>query len=108
MGTRPEMSQGRQPPVTTKIFDPSARFVRVRQVRADGLVEFDFAVGEPNLSVELILPLAAFHEFCSANQVTRIASIEDATSTPPHAAGEQAGVRAAGDHCDDPRRPPCR
>jgi len=102
------MSPHKQPLAATKSFDPCARFVRLRQVRADGFVEFDFAVGEPDLSVELILPLAAFHEFCSANHVIRIASVEDALIAPPDAAGEQAGPRAAGAHSYDSRRPPCR
>lgn len=46
------------------------RYVRVRAVRPDGFVEFDFALGEPEIFVELILPTPAFDEFCSANHVT--------------------------------------
>lgn len=46
------------------------RYVRVRAVRPDGFVEFDFALGEPGIFVELILPTSAFDEFCSANHVT--------------------------------------
>ena len=57
-------------------FDPGVCFVRLRKVRGDGFVEFDFAIGEPELSVELILPAAAFHEFCRTNRVTHIAPIE--------------------------------
>lgn len=53
-------------------FDPSKRFVRERGERPDGFVEFDFAIGDPELSVELILPRAAFDEFCSVNHVIRI------------------------------------
>lgn len=44
------------------------RFVRVRD-RHDGFVEFDFAIGEPDLYVELILTEAAFDEFCETNRV---------------------------------------
>lgn len=44
------------------------RFVRVRE-RHDGFVEFDFAIGEPGLYVELILTDSAFDEFCAANHV---------------------------------------
>lgn len=44
------------------------RFVRVRETRG-GFVEFDFSIGDPMLSVELILPEAAFAEFCVTNAV---------------------------------------
>ena len=37
--------------------------------RGSHFVEFDFAIGEPELFVEMILTHAAFAEFCSANQV---------------------------------------
>jgi phenol/toluene 2-monooxygenase (NADH) P0/A0 len=59
-------------------FDPNARFVRLREVRTDGFVEFEFAIGEPGLFVDLIMPLAAYHEFCSTNHVTVLAPIVDA------------------------------
>lgn len=39
-------------------------FVRVRALRRGSLVEFDYMLGDGDLSVELILPLAAFDEFC--------------------------------------------
>jgi phenol hydroxylase P0 protein len=32
-------------------------------------VEFDFAIGDPELSVDLILPAHAFKEFCATNRV---------------------------------------
>lgn len=50
-------------------FDTVRRFVRVCRERADGFIEFEFAIGEPQLCVELMLPAAAFREFCAANQV---------------------------------------
>lgn len=50
-------------------FDASRRYVRVCQQRADGLVEFEFAIGTPELCVELMMPEGAFHEFCLANSV---------------------------------------
>lgn len=52
-----------------KGFDPKRKFVRVNELRADGFIEFDFAIGEPELFVEMILPAAAFDEFCAANKV---------------------------------------
>lgn len=54
--------------MTTK-FDTQQRFVRVRRIRGDGFVEFDFAIGDPALYVELILPEPAFQEFCENNTV---------------------------------------
>lgn len=50
----------------------SLRFVRVTDRRPDGLVAFEFAIGWPELAVELLLPAAAFDEFCAANQVQRL------------------------------------
>jgi phenol hydroxylase P0 protein len=50
--------------------DLSRRFVRVIDVRADGLVSFEFSIGWPELALELMLPAAAFREFCSVNAVT--------------------------------------
>lgn len=55
-------------------FDTSKKFVRVMEVRANGMVEFEFSVGEPELAVELIMPRAAFEEFCKANAVTFLAA----------------------------------
>ena len=45
------------------------KFVRIRQVRADGLVCFEFAIGWPELFVDLMLPRAAFDDFCALQQV---------------------------------------
>lgn len=45
-------------------WDVSLRYVRVRHQRACGLVEFDFAVGEPEVFVEMVLPAQAFDDFC--------------------------------------------
>lgn len=53
-------------------FDPAATFVRVVKARDDGFVEFEFAVGEPSLFVEMIMPRKAFEEFCVASQAKLI------------------------------------
>ncbi|NMM28264.1 MAG: phenol hydroxylase [Glaciimonas sp.] len=55
-----------------KIFDTTRKFVRVIEARQDGLIEFEFAIGEPELFVELIMPASAFAEFCAVNQVTTL------------------------------------
>ncbi|RYF62347.1 MAG: phenol hydroxylase [Comamonadaceae bacterium] len=52
--------------------DTSLRFVRVTERRTDGLVAFEFAIGWPELAVELLLPAPDFDEFCAANQVRRL------------------------------------
>ena len=50
-------------------FDPDRCWVRVTRVRKNGLVEFDFSVGEPELYIELMLPMDAFEKFCEHNKV---------------------------------------
>lgn len=51
-------------------FDPSKKFIRIVEQRANGMVEFEFAVGEPELFVEMLLPQAAFEGFCTAQGVS--------------------------------------
>ncbi len=53
-------------------LDCRKKFVRVTGTRNDRFVEFDFAIAEPELFVEMILPLAAFEAFCAANDVIRL------------------------------------
>lgn len=52
------------------------KFVRVRNRRANGLVEFDFAIGAPEIFVELLLPIEAFDRFCSDNGVIDVTGQE--------------------------------
>lgn len=49
--------------------DVSRKFVRVLQRRGNGLVEFEFSIGWPELAVELMLPQPAFEAFCQTHQV---------------------------------------
>ena len=49
-----------------------SKYVRIRNIVRDQFVEFDFAIDDPRLYVELILPKKAFDEFCIANQVTEM------------------------------------
>lgn len=53
-------------------FDPRKRFVRVTGVSSRGFVEFEFSIGSPELCVELVLPAAAFEEFCAAQAAQRL------------------------------------
>jgi phenol hydroxylase P0 protein len=50
-------------------LDATRRYVRVCNQRPDGFIEFEFSIGDPALAVELMLPEAAFHEFCLTNEV---------------------------------------
>jgi phenol/toluene 2-monooxygenase (NADH) P0/A0 len=52
--------------------DTARRFVKLLETRTDGLVAFEFAIGWPELAVELLLPAPAFAEFCAANRVQRL------------------------------------
>ena len=45
----------------------TVKYVRVTERMANGFIAFDFAIGSPDLFVELILPEAAFDVFCKAN-----------------------------------------
>lgn len=50
--------------------DPdTVKYVRVTERMANGYVSFDFAMGSPDLFVELVLPEAAFEAFCETNHV---------------------------------------
>lgn len=43
-------------------FDPARRYLRVTRRRDDGMVELDYAVGAPEVYVEMILPAAAVED----------------------------------------------
>lgn len=58
-------------------FDRLAKLVRVRSPENARFVEFDFAIGDPRLFVELILPKAAFELFCKNNKV-QLMTVEQA------------------------------
>ncbi|WP_417227509.1 phenol hydroxylase subunit [Amphritea sp.] len=45
------------------------RYVRVRSPEHARFVEFDFAIGDPALFVELIMPQKVFDQFCQTNNV---------------------------------------
>jgi phenol hydroxylase P0 protein len=53
---------------------------RVMGVKRNFFVEFEFVAGDPTLTVELVLPIAAFSEFCTVNDVLML----DATSEEAH------------------------
>lgn len=47
-------------------------FIRVTGVRLGRFVEFQFWVDDPDLGVELILPFAAFEDFCRAQRAEQL------------------------------------
>ncbi len=48
------------------------KFVRVIGRRDDGLVSFEFSIGWPELSVELLMPTDAFDDFCATHRVRQL------------------------------------
>ncbi|TXT36346.1 MAG: hypothetical protein FD135_4343 [Comamonadaceae bacterium] len=42
----------------TPTFNPNLKFIRIIEQHTNGLVEFEFAVGEPGLFVELLMAQA--------------------------------------------------
>lgn len=49
--------------------ETTEKYVRIKGIVRDKYVEFDFAIGDPTLFVELVLPISAFQDFCDKNQV---------------------------------------
>lgn len=66
----------------TQRVDVRLKYVRLLERRADGLVSFEFSIGWPELAVELMLPAAAFDDFCARHEVIwRDAPSPDNTTT---------------------------
>jgi phenol/toluene 2-monooxygenase (NADH) P0/A0 len=55
------------PPPEPEGFDLTRCFVRFRALNKNGFVEFDFAIGDPSLSVELVMKQADYAQFCETN-----------------------------------------
>ncbi|MBS0445245.1 MAG: phenol hydroxylase [Proteobacteria bacterium] len=55
---------------------PLPCFVRVTGTLAERFVEFEFAIGDPELSIDMVLPFEPFREFCAAHRVAPL-SAED-------------------------------
>ena len=51
-------------------------YVRVTRTDRPGYVEFQYAIGDPALHLDMILPPAAFAEFCARHQVVRLPALE--------------------------------
>jgi len=60
-------------------FDVNKRYVRITGIKKNNLIEFDFAIGEPEIYVELVLPFMAYQEFCANNNVINMTAEEAAS-----------------------------
>ena len=65
---QPQTSPASETPLLSPA-DPRARYVRFHRLTENGFVEFAFGVGSPELMAELVMPLAAYREFCRVNRV---------------------------------------
>ena len=63
------MNSGNQP-----TYDQLTRYIRLRSDPGEKFIEFDFAIGHPELFVELVLPKDAFEDFCRCNNVVHMDS----------------------------------
>ena len=66
------MTKPVDPTVEIPVCNVARKFVRIKEMRPDGLVSFEFSIGWPELSVDLMLPRPAFDEFCVRQQVQRL------------------------------------
>ena len=71
--------QSHELPAYKPAFDAERRYVRFRELRADGFVEFSFAIGDPELSVDLVMLLEDYKTFCRAQSVTYVTREQAAT-----------------------------
>lgn len=60
--------------------------VRITGIRRNRFVEFDYSLGDRDLSVELIMPFAAFDEFCRRERAV-VLSPEAGAEIPERLAG---------------------
>ncbi len=65
----------------TEPFDLTRRCVRITRTRENDLIEFDFFIGDPDVSVEMIMPRPALEEFCRIHQVQVLA--DDTANADP-------------------------
>lgn len=54
------------------------KYVRITERMPNGMIGFDFAIGSPDLFVELVLPEAAFEAFCKTNNAVFMSEEESA------------------------------
>lgn len=54
------------------------KYIRIRSNPDARFVEFDFAINDPSLFVELIMPKSCFETFCEHNQVIHMSEEQSA------------------------------
>ncbi|VWB80485.1 MULTISPECIES: phenol hydroxylase subunit [Burkholderia cepacia complex] len=57
---------------------PGACFVRVLGTRNERFIEFEFSIGDPDLAVEMIMPIPYFEEFCQRHGARRLTPEQEA------------------------------
>lgn len=63
-------------------LDITRRFVRITKERKNDFIEFDYAIGEEEIFLELVLPREAFLDFCVENKVELLSSTQiESTAT---------------------------
>lgn len=62
-------------------IDLNRKFVRLIERRPDGFVEFEFAIGDPELFAEMLLPAAAYEAFCKTNEVIELGPREESAAS---------------------------
>ena len=53
-------------------------YVRVTGTLQERFVEFEFAIGDPELAVELVMTIDQFHQFCDRHHVRTLDPAEGA------------------------------
>jgi phenol hydroxylase P0 protein len=53
-------------------------FIRVLGTKRDSFVEFAFAIGDPDLEVELVMPFTEFTDFCRRYDATVLPGSDEA------------------------------
>ncbi len=61
-------------------------FVKIKGTRLGRFIEFEFSINDEDLTIELVLPVSAFREFCV---------MQNATILPSDASAEEEAERAA-------------
>ncbi|VVO76169.1 hypothetical protein PS862_01588 [Pseudomonas fluorescens] len=54
--------------------EPNPCFVRITGTQRQRFIEFEFSVGDPELSVEMIMPVQAFEEFCARHDARQLSA----------------------------------
>ncbi|WP_347456883.1 phenol hydroxylase subunit [Acinetobacter thermotolerans] len=59
-----------------EVMHKPACFIHITGTQRDKFIEFEFSIGDPELAVEMIMPVTAFEEFCNLHQVQHLTTDE--------------------------------